>query len=392
MSPEISLILAISFIIFFSPFVAKMIKIPTTPVEIILGSLAGYFHIISHDLPLFEYIAEFGFLYLMFIAGMEVNVRKLLKLEKAIHYKTLIYILLLYGLSYGACVIFNLSNIFLVIFPLISVGLIATLSKEYGKTEWVKLSMTVGILAEVVSIAMLTITAAALEFGFTMELYQAIFLLGLFLVGMLVVFKTLRVLFWWYPELSTTLMPHSDNKEQDIRLSMAILFIFLALMLALGLELAFGAFIAGMIIPTFFEHKEQLPEKLSSYGFGFLIPIFFIHVGSSFDINAIMIDGLLLKAMQITVIMIGIRIISALVFSKKIGFKNTVLFGLSQSMPLTLLIAVATLAYNMLSIDQFHFYAFILASIFEVIVAMVAIKLISFPPKIAFLEKRKKKS
>jgi hypothetical protein len=46
-------------------------------------------------------------------------------------------------------------------------------------------------------------------------------------------------------------------------------------------------------------------------------------------------------------------------------------------MPLTLLIAMATLAYSANSIDKLHYYAFILAALFQVISVMIVIKLIN---------------
>jgi hypothetical protein len=54
-----------------------------------------------------------------------------------------------------------------------------------------------------------------------------------------------------------------------------------------------------------------------------------------------------------------------------------VLYALSHSMPLTLLVAIASLAYHTNKIIQFEYYAFILASLFEVIIVMVSIKMIS---------------
>jgi Kef-type K+ transport system membrane component KefB len=147
-------------------------------------------------------------------------------------------------------------------------------------------------------------------------------------------------------------------------------------MLFLHLELAFGAFLAGIFIPTFFEHKHELPEKLASFGFGFLIPIFFIHIGSSFNLDALFINGLIKEAMLITLVMILMRLFASMVFIKDLGFVDTLLFGLSHSMPLTLLIAMATLAYTANSIDKLHYYAFILAALFQVIGVMIAIKLI----------------
>jgi len=46
-------------------------------------------------------------------------------------------------------------------------------------------------------------------------------------------------------------------------------------------------------------------------------------------------------------------------------------------MPLTLLIAMATLAFSAKSIDMLHYYAFILAALFQVISVMIVIKLIN---------------
>jgi len=378
---NISLLLTLCAILTFSPFFAKIFKIPTTPVEIIFGSLfaaAGFLH--SHEL--FELVAEFGFLYLMFIAGMEINIKKILKIDKSILNRALIYLALLYFLSAICTVYLQLSNIFIVILPLISVGLIATLKKEYGKdTAWLPLAMVVGSVGEIISIAILTVASEAFLTGISLELFKTVSTLVIFIALIILLFHALRVLFWWFPEIVPLIMPHLDNKDQDLRISLAILFSFLALMMYLDLELAFGAFIAGMFIPTFFEHKYQLPRKLESFGFGFLVPIFFVHVGSAFKLAALHVDGLIAMALLVTALMIGIRLIAAMVFNQSGSLKDSVLLALSHSMPLTLLIAIATLAYHQHSIDKFHYYAFILASLFEVIIVMLAIKVIVYPPK-----------
>lgn len=382
MGDTTSLVLTLSAIIAFSPFLAKILRIPTTPVEIILGSVLAFMGLL-HDHELFALVAEFGFLYLMFIAGTEINIKKIIKIDKSILNRAFVYLSLLYFLSFISSVYLQLSNIFIVILPLISVGLIATLKKEYGKdTSWLPLAMVVGSIGEIVSIAVLTVSSEAFQTGLSISLLKTIFTLILFIALILVLFYALRMLFWWYPELAPILMPHLDNQEQDFRLSIAILFSFIALMLYLDLELAFGAFIAGMFIPSFFEHKEHLPDKLESYGFGFVVPLFFVHVGTSFNLSALYVDGLMFTALLVTVLMVGIRLVAAMVFNQNGSFKDSILLGLSHSMPLTLLIAIATLAFHQHSIDKFHYYAFILASLFEVIFVMLAIKLIVHPPLI----------
>ena len=376
MTDNVTLIITISLIIVFSPFIAKSLKLPTTPVEIILGSILGYFGFI-HNEHLFEIVAEIGFLYLMFIAGTEINLKNVLKTPASIMKRVLIYLILLYTFAIFFSLYFKLGNVFIILLPLISVGLVATLSKEYGKTLWLELSMTAGGIGEVVSIAILTISSAGLASGLGLDLFKTIFALSVFLILMFFIFKTVQIIFWWFPEVSKLLMPEEDNQEQDIRLSIAIFALLVGAMLYLHLELAFGAFLAGIFIPTFFQHKHQLPEKLASFGFGFLIPIFFIHIGSSFDLNALGLDGLIYKATLITLAMILMRVIASLVFIKKIGLINSILMGLSHSMPLTLLIAMATLAFHSKSIDQLHYYAFILAALFQVISVMIIIKLVN---------------
>lgn len=376
MADEISIIVTISVIIFISPYLSKIINIPTTPIEIVLGSIAGYIGYIGYN-HLFELIAEVGFFYLMFLAGTEVNLRILQKEDKSIMKKGMIYIVLLYVLSFLVSKILGFNDIFIVMLPLISIGILVTLYKEFDKdTFWLNLSMTIGVLGELISIGALTITATALEHGVGIELYKSLGLLILFLFVIAFVFKLLRVLFWWYPALKTYLIPiYADKDEKDIRLSMALFFLMIALMLILKLEIAFGAFIAGVFIATFFEHNKELPHKLSTFGFGFLVPIFFVYIGSTFKLESLMTEGLVLQALLITFAMIFIRVVASFLFRGILGVKGWIYFALSHSMPLTLLIAIATLAYNNSSIDQFQYYAFILASLFEVIIVMIAIKL-----------------
>ena len=379
MSGEISIILTLSLLIWVSPFLAKLIRLPTTPVEILLGSLAGGLGLFgSSPNHIFELVAEFGFLYLMFVAGLEVNVRRLLRTDRHVMRMGYLYLALLYALSVLAAYQLGLGLVFMVIFPLISVGLIATLSKEYGKeTPWVKLSITVGILGELISIVVLTLASAGIHYGIGLDFFFKISVLAAFIGALAAIYYFLHLLFWWYPEIRSVMMPYFDTKEQDIRLSMATLFILLAVMLYLGLELAFGAFIAGVFIATFFSHKEDLEAKLSSFGFGFLIPIFFIYVGSSLPFSALGNGSLVIFALVIAAAMIFVRLLASFAFARRCGLRNAALIGFSHAMPLTLLIAVATLAYHAKSIDTFHYEGLVLASIVEVIVAMLAIKFLA---------------
>ncbi|MGB3751689.1 MAG: cation:proton antiporter [Arcobacteraceae bacterium] len=384
MSNEIAIIITLSLIIFSSPLLSKLTRIPTIPIEIFLGSLAVSTMIISEN-KIFTLVAELGFLYLMFLAGLEVDLKKLLKVSPDILKKGLLYSCLLYVFAAIFTWSFSLSKIFIVILPLISIGLLAALKKEYGETSWLSLAFTVGLIGEIISIIVLAAVSAGLQYGISNEFYESLFLLAGVFVVMIALYYFFHNLIWWNPELKTYLMPTDDNQEQDIRFSMSIFFVMIAVMLYLHLEVVLGAFIAGVFITTFFEHNKELPHKLEHFGFGWLVPIFFVWIGTSFQLSSLFLPNLITTALIITFGMFLIRFLSSMVFVRDIGFKNSTLLALSHSMPLTLIIAVATLALHNHSISEFYYYAFILSAIFEVILCMIIIRMI---PK----EKEKKVS
>ena len=372
----LSILIVLALIVFSSPYFSKILRIPIAPVEIILGALAGYLGLIGHN-EMFKIVSEVGFFYLMFLAGTEVDLKIFFTTDKKILKLGLLYIAILYALSAFTTFAFNIDKLFILIIPLMSVGMIFTLFKEYGKDkDWLNLGMLVGSIGEVVSIAALTFVGAYMKFGAGSELALTTLYLGGFLALSAGAFKALNVLFWWYPQLRVILMPHYDNAEKDIRLCMALFFSIIALMLYLNLEIAFGAFVAGTFIATFFDHKKDLPHKLASFGFGFLVPTFFVHIGSTFKLNAIFIDGVVRDALLIVTVMTLFRAVSASVFLNLIGFRKTLLYALSHSMPLTLLIAVATIAYKSGGINENFYFSFILASLTQAIIVTICIKIL----------------
>ena len=373
---SITLILILSLLIWSSPFVAKGLRLPIPSVEIILGSVVAYFGLIGHN-QYFDLIAEVGFLYLMFLAGMEVDLKQITKSPKIVIQKSMLFLLLMVVFSIGFGFIFHLNTIVIISMPLISIGLLATLSKVYGKEEsWIRLAFIAGVLGEILSIAALTIFDAASTTGFNLELVIKIGYLLLFIFVIYILYKMLHLLFWWFPELKGILVPKVDTSSQDIRLSMSLFFILIAVMLVLELELALGAFIAGIAISAFFHHEKALEEKMSSLGFGFLVPLFFIHVGASFDLNALALEGIVSGALLITVLMIVSRLLAAIVLKGISGSKDALLIALSLSMPLTLLVAVATIGYETKLLELLTYYQLILASIFEILLSMTIIKVL----------------
>ena len=390
MNESVVYIVTLSLVLVLSPHLSRFVRLPTAPIEIILGSLLASMGIISASQDNFTLLAEIGFLYLMFLAGLEVNLKGILKMPKIYIMQSFYFLLALWILAIIFGLLFNLDTMIIVILPLISIGLLATLSKEYGKEEqWITIAFLVGSIGEVISITALTISEASNSLNSYEELIYKISLLLVFLGVVLLMYALLRILFWWFPELKSILMPPQDIQYQDLRLAIGIFFIMIAIMKQLHLELAFGAFIAGLFISTFFHHKKKLEQRISSFGFGFLVPIFFIHVGASFNLENIFIVEVLFKTAILLLIMFTIRILSAFTLSFLVGKKNALLTALALSMPLTLMIAVATIGHEKETIAEFDYYAVILASLVEVILAMIAIKVIAKLQKKVKKENRK---
>lgn len=377
MQENILLILTLSLLIWGSPFVAKILRVPTPPIEIILGSFFAYLGFIVESVY-FALIAKVGFLYLMFLAGMEVDLKQISNSSRKVINKSILFLFFMVFFSTVSGFLFHLDTVIIISMSLISIGLLASLSKIYGKDQpWIRMAIIAGVLGEIASIAVLTIFDAASKTGFNVTLIVHLGYLVLFMVIVYFLYRLLNLLFWWYPELKSTLVPKFDTSDQDIRLSMALFFILIAVMLSLELELALGAFIAGVAISAFFHHEKKLEEKMSSLGFGFLVPLFFIHVGASFDINALVVPGVVSGALLITFLMMISRILAAVAFQGLNTKKDALLVALSLSMPLTLLIAVATIGYEAHLLEKLYYYQLILASIFEILLSMIVIKFIN---------------
>ena len=373
---EIYVLIALSFLIFASPFLASLARIPLSPMEIMLGIIAANLGLLPPSAT-FDLAAQIGFCYLMFLAGCEVDFRALLAMPRKILRPILIFLALLYILSALAVWMFELPQMLIIAAPLMSVGLLSALYREYGKDQaWLNLAMPAGVIGELISIAALTVGGIYLKNGFGVEMALHIGALLGFSVAALAVFKGLEILFWWFPALKTVIMPKYDKNEKDVRFAMALFCLICAGVMLLGLEVVIGAFIAGTFLPTFFSHKDDLIEKLSSFGFGFLVPIFFIHTGAVIKLEALLMPGVMSFAISLAALMFGIRLLASATFLSTLGRKGAVLFALSLSMPLTLVIATATLFYSTAAISQEIYFAMIIASLIEALASMILINFI----------------
>jgi Kef-type K+ transport system membrane component KefB len=372
-----AVIMFLAFLLVAAPFVSNVTKIPITVIEIALGVFGAYVGLLR-DLLFFDLLAHVGFLYLMFLVGMEVNLKEFSFSKKGIFKRAALFFVTLYVLSVGVTLYCGLSLIYIAIFPIFSLGILMTLVKEYGKREaWLSTALAIGVIGELLSIVVVIILNSSLKTGVNEQFFFTLAALVGFLVIFVCLFKFAKVLFWWFPELKIVMMPYHDNRDIDIRLSMAMLFAMIAVMMVLGIDQVLGAFLAGLFLTSFFGHKRDLPEKLNSFGFGFFVPLFFIHVGSTLPLSAFTDSAVLELALFIMAVLVLIRLAGSFVaFFDYFGFKNTLLFSLSNSIPLTFLVAIGTLAHNAHAISDTEYYAIVVASMISAVALILIIKLL----------------
>ncbi|NCB54203.1 MAG: cation:proton antiporter, partial [Epsilonproteobacteria bacterium] len=160
---------------------------------------------------------------------------------------------------------------------------------------------------------------------------------------------------------------------------LALFFVLIATMQWLEIDMVLGAFIAGIYISNFFTHKRELPHQLSTFGFGFLVPLFFIFVGTTLDLNLVFSSHILMHALWIMIAMVLARMISSFIaYYSYLGFKSTILFSLGDSMPLTFLVAIATIAVKNGAIDANEYASFIVAALMEGILIMTLIQFLMY--------------
>ena len=248
----------IALLIVIAPFLSALTRLPLVAVEILLGTLAVHFGILAESKPV-AFTAQIGFLFLMFLCGLEVDLKTFTKLGKDFLKSAFLYFFILYGLAFLLVLNSSLSEFYIAALPVMSLGMIMAMLKEYPKnTPWLQLALNVGILGELISIVALVVLNGAYSHGLTWELYKTLLVLFLFLSVIVGIFKITDVLFWWFPAFKFFLIPRNSSKNQDVRFSAMLFFILIGITQILGLENVLGAFLAGMILATYFHHQKDL--------------------------------------------------------------------------------------------------------------------------------------
>ena len=325
------------------PSVSRLLRLPAPVMEILFGVVLGKSLLcIQFSGVWIEFLAFLGFLLLMFHAGMTIDFSALLKQSMG----QLFFHLLLFGttlfLSLFAAFYLGQGVFIALVLTTTSLGLVMPTLREVGiqKTPFGQTILIAASLADFLTLLGITFFILWRQYGIDWHFFSPLPLI----VGFGILLWAGRLWAWWNPEQAERLLGAQDSQELGVRLSLALLFLFVAVSELVRIEPVLGAFMGGCVLSFVFREKGQLESKLSALGFGFLIPFFFINVGVQFDLSSILSPGQLSFTLKLLILSVVVKILPAMLTKfQKLSFKDGLRVGILLSTRLSLIIAAATI-------------------------------------------------
>ncbi|RLA87661.1 MAG: cation:proton antiporter [Deltaproteobacteria bacterium] len=333
---------------FFIPLISNQLHIPPVVGEILFGFIIGNsgLKIIACS-SWFCFLSNFGFLILMFISGMELDFNEI---EKRGSFKGILFGLLFFMLTFCFAYLFSFKLGFGIYLALVlsttSVGLVIPTLKDSGlsKTSFGQDIIIVALIADFLTLLGITVFDMYTKFGFNFKILAlglAFLLSILFLLG-------LKLFVWWNPKIFARIFSSKEYSEIGVRACFALMFSFVSISAMFGLEPILGSFMAGAVFSMIFRGKTGIEEKISGIGFGFLIPIFFIGVGISFDISDLLNFNMIVLLLELIFASFLVKILpSFLFFFRKFSFKQSISGGILISARLSLILAAASIGLEL---------------------------------------------
>ena len=384
------------------PFLLSSLKIQRIPgviIEIIAGYLVGKFllnDLPAHHLQSLDFLALSGFMFLMFLSGLEIDVdqirqslpkRKITSRtiqENPLLIGVVIFILALF-LSYGFAHLLNsvihIQNkwYFALIMVTTSVGIILPVLKSQNEqsTRFGQMVITAAAIADIFSIILFSFTAFILKQGFKPEL---LLIFVIFFVFYLMYFLGMKLTGKAWIKRMAYKLSHAVSQIQ-IRGTVFLILLFVVLAQFIGTEIMLlGAFLAGILISIFMnKSRSVLLIKLDGMGYGFFIPIFFIMVGVHFDEAALteMSNALLPFLALLFVALYAIKIVPALLWRHVFGTRKALGAGFLMASRLSLIIAASKIGLDFGIITPGMNAAFVLMAVVTCFVSPVLYNVIS---------------
>lgn len=329
---------------FAMPILAERIGWFAAPCEVLYGALVGNL-IPGAGQPgnFVTALSNFGFLLLLFLAGLDIDFALLthrgprLLLRAALAAAGVQVIGLAIGLALGwpavQMLLVNALSVSLLLIILRQAGLSHS---PFGQTL-----LLVALLGEFLSIVTLTGYDLLLRHGFGWQLgLAALNLLVVLALGFLAL-QVLHRAVTSSPQTFGRLFAHADPSEIGVRAALALMMVFAALAVLLGVEQILATFVAGVVCSYTFRSGNRLFEKIATMGQGFFIPIFFITAGLGLQITTLLSRASLTLLLTVLVGTAAVRLLATpLLRMAGLAWREAVSGALLLAAPLTLQVAI----------------------------------------------------
>ena len=344
--------LLVLLIILFAPILLTKLRIPHIIGMILAGLAIGEhgFNILVRDSS-FELFGKVGVYYIMFLAGLEMNMADFKKNRgKAVALGLLAFII---PISIGM-----VTNVLLLKYSLITSILLASMYAShtlvaypivirYGISRQRSVSIAVGGTAVTDTLTLLVL--AVISGVFKGEAG------GLFWLWLVVRFVVLAMLIMYFlPRIGRWFFRRYDDNVMQYIFVLAMVFLGAGLMELIGMEGILGAFLVGLVLNRLIPHVSPLMSHLEFVGNALFIPYFLIGVGMLIDVKVIFGGGDALKVAGVMIVVaLGGKWIASWLTQKIYRMsvlERELMFGLSNAQAAATLAAVLV-GYNIILPD-----------------------------------------
>ena len=309
-------------IILFAPIVMSKLRIPHIIGMVLAGIAIGKygFNILVRDNS-FELFGRVGLYYIMFLAGLEMDMEGVKKHSRRFLFFGLLtcliplvltYVMSITILDYSPAASFLLGCIMasntLIAYPIIG---------RYGLQRHQSVALSVG--SSMISLFLALVMLAALSGSFSKDagwLFWVLFVLkfAAFCVGSVIII----------PKLTRYFLRRYSDAVMQYTFVMAVMFLSAALSSLIGIEGVFGAFYSGLILNRYIPRVSPLMNRIEFIGNALFIPYFLIGVGMLINL------GTLFSSVQMVWIVVLIVFFGT--FGKAVAaYVSSLLFRLSKA-------------------------------------------------------------
>jgi Kef-type K+ transport system membrane component KefB len=365
------LILLLAFLI--PVLVSRVRWLPVIVAEILAGALIGRsgLDLVRPDMTL-DFLAEVGLAILMFLSGLEVDFSLLSRAEEgkrprgrslglalATFLITLACALAAAAWLAGRGLSRDIGMAALIL-STTSLGVVVPVLKERGlsATPFGQTVLLSALAADFLTMFLITVFVTIRSKGLSLE----ILLTGALFVAALFVYRVglARGRRRGPAAILLEIVPTASQHKVQGAIALMVGFVILAEFI--GTEMILGAFLAGAVLSLLgLQGDERTRHGLEAIGFGFFIPVFFIAVGTRFDLRALIGDPAALRtAVWLLGIAVAIKLLSALPLKLAFTWRETAAAGALLSARLSLIIAAAGIGLQLGILDEPAYAGFIL--------------------------------